>query len=181
MRSRSEIQKTGRRALHLLLDPVDPIDNARIQILANDTVWAAMDEIGATNAFGTIDYLKHLNTNELADVASDWITVTWWTDAMLKVGPRVSGMLRSAAGLIGDPTSNAEFMHASRALSDALQEVTANAQAPFNGGWGIVAMYLLSGQAASINLDVAWSGGALQYARAPELLAGTGSDGALTL
>ncbi len=86
-RSFAELEQIGRQMMAAFIDPNDPTGPARIAVLNDDSVWSAMDQTGAVSAFGTIPGLKRLSPNELADVASAWVDITWWADAMTKVAP----------------------------------------------------------------------------------------------
>jgi hypothetical protein len=76
-----------------LIEPSDPGSTSRLLALSSNPVWNAMDEIGNSASFRQIPEINHLNVNELAVIAADWIDIRWWADAMLEVAPKLSDML----------------------------------------------------------------------------------------
>ncbi len=58
--SHQELEKIGRQVMVALVDPTEPTGPARIAVLKNDAIWAAMDDKGAVTSFGTIDGLQRL-------------------------------------------------------------------------------------------------------------------------
>ena len=159
-----EFENIGRQVLAALIDPAGPNGPARIRILRDDAAWAAMDEKGAVGAFNTIDNLKTLGPNELADVGVDWTDITWWADAMSKVAPKLSAVLSALKSTTAaDPTTDKNFMKKRKDLEAVLGQVTRNSRAAFAGGWGVAVMETVSQFAAPVTMDISADGNLKQH------------------
>ena len=147
-----------------LVDPTEPTGPARIALLKNDAVWAAMDDKGAVTSFGTIEDCKTLNPNELSDVGVDWTDITWWADAMSKVAPKLSDVLSALkSSTAKDPTTDPNFMKKRKDLIAVLGQVTRHSRAAFAGGWGIAVMETVSQFAAPVTMDISAEGNIQQH------------------
>jgi hypothetical protein len=169
VRSLPELEGIGRKMMVGFIDSTDPTGPARIKALQNNDVWSAMDQAGSVNAFNTIDGLKHLSPNELADVGTDWSDIAWWAGAMSKVAPRLTDLLlalqqSTAADFSKDP----KFMAARDALAGVLGQVARKSRAAFAGGWGVAVMEEVSGFAAPATLDISADGGIKQHYESPK-------------
>jgi len=154
-RSAFELKHIGRQTMAALIDPTEPTSAARLSALNNDTIWAAMDDMGAAAEFSTISYLQHCTTNEIADIRADWTDVTWWVDSMMRVGPALAQLLTVAGqSKATDPTTDPKFMSAQDKLAQVLGQVGKNARATFAGGWGIAVMNALSKNGAALDMTV---------------------------
>ncbi len=123
-----------------------------------------MDEKGAVGAFNTIDNLKTLGPNELADVGVDWTDITWWADAMSKVAPKLSAVLSALKSTTAaDPTTDKNFMKKRKDLEAVLGQVTRNSRAAFAGGWGVAVMETVSQFAAPVTMDISADGNIKQH------------------
>lgn len=157
-RTQGELEQIGRETMVGMLNPQDPTDKARIEILQSTASWAAMDSVGNTNAFGTIDSLRNIPPVLLAAISSDWTSIRWWADIVDKVGPRLGDAIRALRNVPGaDPSRDSNFMKARARLEDALGAVTRNANAAFVHGWGVAVVFALSGRHGTAEMEIAWS------------------------
>lgn len=154
-RSASELNHIGRQTVAALIDPAEPTSAARLSALNNDTIWAAMDDLGVVTNFATIPYLQHCTTNEIADIGTDWTDVTWWVDSMVRVGPALAQLLKvTGQSKAADPTTDPQFMSAQSKLAQVLGQVGKNAHAAFAGGWGVAVMNAVSSNRAALDMTV---------------------------
>jgi len=167
-RTRQEFESVGRQVMASLINQDSPTGPARIRTLQDDAVWAAMDDTGAVGAFNTIEGLKHLSPNELADVGVDWTDITWWVDAMSKIAPRLNAVLIALhSTTASDPTTDRKFMKARKALEGAIGQVTRNSRAAFAGGWGVAVMETVCGFAAPVTMDINADGNIAKHYQSP--------------
>ena len=163
-RTQDELERIGRETMAGMLNPQDPIDEARIEVLRNSATWAAMNSVGNTNAFGAIDGLRHLEPPLLAAVTSDWVSVRWWADVVEKVGPALGDTIRAFRGASGaDPSHDQDFMKRRARLESVLGAVTRNTSAAFAQGWGMAVIFALSARHGTAEMEFAWNGNRRQY------------------
>lgn len=153
-RTRPELEITGRRVMASLIPPGDSIAIARIKALNNDTLWKAMDESGNVAAFGQMEAFKRYDAQAQRAIATDWIDIIWWANAMIKVAPRLNDMLTAAEASSGDPTQSSTWQKKRLLLADAIAGVAKNTRAAFAEGWGLAVMFALSKQPAAIEMDL---------------------------
>jgi hypothetical protein len=150
-----DLKEMGRNTRAALIDPNEPTSAARLLVLTNPTIWAALDDIGAVTQFSTVPYLSHCNPNEIGDIGADWIDITWWAEAMSNVSPALAKLIAAAEGSTAhDPTQDPDFLDARDKLAGVLGEVAKNTKDTFVGGWGIAVMYAVSGGAAALDMTV---------------------------
>jgi hypothetical protein len=154
-RTQEEVDLIGRTAMCQLLDPGDATDAVRIGVLQKDAAWDAMRADGNPANFHYILYLSHLNPTELRAVAADYLSIAWWTDALLKVAPLLSATL---AALDAAPGGDENFMKQRRQLANALGGIARNTSAAFAPGWGEAAIFALSGRRGQVAMDLQWDG-----------------------
>jgi hypothetical protein len=75
----------GRTTLATLLDESDPVDRRRIEILRNDTAWAAMDD-------------QKFPVDSPASY-TDWYDVTFWANSIHNVAKPLNGVLAAIENL----------------------------------------------------------------------------------
>lgn len=157
---RAQLEKTGREAKIALLDPAETNAPARIRVLKDSALWAAMDENGNALSFkNTIPGLRGLNDTEIGAVVADWVDIRWWANAMLRVAPQLNKVLDAIeVSTAADPTTDAAFMQQRRALDGILADVGKNTRSAFGDGWGLLVMFNLSGGAAALDMDMGWNG-----------------------
>jgi hypothetical protein len=146
---REQLERIGRDARAKLIDPHEDNGGARLAALHDDAIWSALDECGNVAAFKTLPSLRRFTTTAIGAIAADWSDIYWWSDAVLKVAPKLSDVLSAT-----DPG----FMKARKSLEDALERVAANAKAAFGDGWGLLVMFLLSEGAPALEMDLGWNG-----------------------
>ena len=95
--SRDEFDRIGRSTMANLIDPLEPLSQARLEALRNDTIWNAMNSVGNRSAFRTIAGLSALHDAELELIGADWMDIRWWADSMLKVAPKLTRILQLAS------------------------------------------------------------------------------------
>ena len=163
MRSQAEFERIGRTTMLALIDPADPAGEVRRSVLANDRIWAAMDDTGAVASFRTIPGLTALGPTQIGAVGVDWIDVRWWADSMLEINKQLALLIAAIdASTAADPSADPEFMKNREKVAASLAAVTRRAHAAFVGGWGLAVMAALSGSAA-LTLDINWDGNARHY------------------
>jgi hypothetical protein len=166
-RSHHEFEEIGRRVMAEFIDPKDPeapTGRARLNALQNNAIWSAMNDKGAVTAFNTIEGLQKLSANELSDVGTDWMDITWWADAMTKVAPKLSAVLSALkSSTAKDPTADPNFMKTRRDLQAVLGQVTRHSRAAFAGGWGIAVMEAVCEFAAPVTMDISADGNIKQH------------------
>ena len=142
-----DLEKIGRNVLASLLDPQDPIDLQRINVLNNDAAWAAMDSAGS---------------NIPTPYYSDWYDITYsWAPSIAKVGAILADTLAYAKTVQGDPTQDPTFMKKRANLAHALAAATRNTKAAFNPNFPICVMATLAGLTPGDSLpsfSAAWNG-----------------------
>jgi len=159
-----ELERIGRQVMIALIDPSEPTGPARISVLQNEAIWAAMDNSGNVNAFGSIAGLQKLGPNELSDAGVDWTDITWWADAMTKVAPKLSDVLSALkSSTAKDPTTDPNFMKKRKDLEAVIGQVTRHSRAAFAGGWGIAVMEAVSQFAAPVTMDISADGNIKQH------------------
>ena len=147
---RSVLETTGRKAKAALIDPNEPAGQARLTALNSDVIWAQMDETGNTALFGKIAALSTYRQPEIQTIAADWIDITWWADAMVKVAPKLSEVL--------DARADEDLMKKRQALADVVGAVARRSQSAFGDGWGLAVLFALSAGAPRVSVDYAWGG-----------------------
>jgi hypothetical protein len=163
-RTQDELEQVGRETMIGMLNPQDPTDQARIAILQDINIWAAMDMNGNTNAFDTIDGLSNLAPTLLAAVTSDWVSIRWWANAVDKVGPILGDTLKAMQEITGgDPSHNPDFMKRQAQLENVLGAVTRDTNAAFVPGWGVAVISRLSGGHGSAEMDLVWGSNRQHY------------------
>jgi hypothetical protein len=163
--ARAALEKTGRDAKIALLNPNETNAGARIRVLKDDRLWAVMGETGNVAAFKTIEGLRGLDDTEFGAVTADWIDIRWWANAMLRVAPQLSEVLRVIElSTAADPTTDAAFLKQRKALEDILADVGKHTRSAFGDGWGILVMFNLSNGAAALEMDLSWNGTLEHYA-----------------
>ena len=162
-RMQDEIEKVGRETMCAFLDPSDPTDAVRMEILNNSDAWKAMNEIGNTHAFGDIVYLQHLGTTQLAAVAGDWVSIRWYADAISEVAPALLATMAALATTGTNPTQDPQFMKQRAKLANVLGAVTRNTDAAFVHGWGEAVMFVLSGKRGLADINLAWNSNQLHF------------------
>jgi hypothetical protein len=161
---RAQLEKIGRDSKIALLDPNETNAGSRIAVLQDDKLWAAMDETGNTNAFKTIEGLRGLDATALGAVTADWVDIRWWANAMVRVAPQLTKVLRAIElSTAPDPTTDAAFMQARKALEAILADVGKNTRSAFGDGWGLLVMFNLSNGAAALEMDLGWNGTLAHY------------------
>jgi hypothetical protein len=146
---REQLERIGRDARAKLIDPHEDNGGARLAALRDDAIWSALDECGNIAAFKTLPGLRRFTTTAIGAIAADWSDIYWWSDAVLKVAPKLSDVLGA---------TDAGFMKARKALEDALASVAADAKSAFGDGWGLLVMFLLSQGAPAVEMDLGWNG-----------------------
>jgi hypothetical protein len=161
--TRAVLEATGRRTKAALIDPDEPSGHARLAALNSDAIWTEMSKTGNTAAFKGIAGLSAYSQPEIQAIASDWIDIAWWADAMVKVAPKLSDVLTALqTSKDPDPSSDENLMKKRQVLADVLGAVARRSQSAFGDGWGLAVTFALSGGAPNVSMDYAW-GGKMQH------------------
>lgn len=143
--SEQDLKRLGRQVLISLLDPANPVDQARITALQSDTAWAAMEE-------GR--FPEHSPASRV-----DWFDIARWADAIVGVAPRLKKVLDVLdRQMAADPTKDDAFMSARKALAKAIADVTKNTDAAFEKGWPLAVTFALTGRRAPVTFEARWDG-----------------------
>jgi hypothetical protein len=141
----AQLERAGRDAKIALLDDAGP----RLWALRDDAIWNAMTQNGNISAFKTLPELRNIGDVDLGAIGADWYDIIWWTHAMLAVAPALSQVLQ-ASNTSGSPKR--------KALEDVLAKAAGQARSAFGDGWGLLTMFLLSGSAPNLEMDIGWDG-----------------------
>jgi hypothetical protein len=151
-RAEAEYQGIGRHALSELLRPGEPTTRARMVPLKDDAIWARMIELGPPNDFSGLFNGMGFNVVELGGISSDYILITWWSGAMRNTSVSLAGLLAYLKQNPGWSPLDAKFLALRGDLEKKLAAVAAKTQSQFSEPWGLVAMYMASGQQAARSL-----------------------------
>jgi hypothetical protein len=145
-RDLGSLKKLGRRILAGLLDPSDPVDERRIQVLNNDSIWAQMDS-------------QQFPQDSPASY-SDWYDVTFWSHAIHDTGTPLAAAIDALDHVpVGtDPSTDKNFTDKRDALRKALGEVTRDTHAAFEKPWPIAITYALAGGSTGAAMTARWDG-----------------------
>jgi hypothetical protein len=142
----SDLKRIGRTVLSELLDPQDPIDQKRIQVLGSDAQWAAMeaDPVNIPHPFST-----------------DWYDITQWAEALAKTGPLLADALAYAKKVAGNPMADPIFKQKRAALAKALDGVTHKTRSAFEKAFPICVMatvaQVTSGPSQAAIFEAQWN------------------------
>jgi hypothetical protein len=163
IRTQADLERIGRTTMLALIDPADPAGDVRRSVLANDQIWAAMDDTGSVASFKTIPGLTALGPTQIGAVGADWIDVRWWADSMLEISKQLAQLISAIdASSAADPSADPEFMKNREKVAASLAAVTRRAHAAFVGGWGLAVMAALSASTA-LAMDISWDGDSRHY------------------
>ena len=138
------LKAMGKQVLATLLDPNDPVDQRRIQILNSPEIWHEMDN----NQFPQDSPASY----------SDWYDITFWANAIHNAAAPLKAALQALAKvpLGDDPSKDANFTHAREKLTKAMGEVAHDTHAAFEHGWPIAIMYRLASGGTGASLTATW-------------------------
>jgi hypothetical protein len=145
-RHAADLKQVGRRVLASLLDPLDPVDQKRIQHLMDPNLWAQMDD----------------NPAQIQPpFSADWFDVTEWAEAVAKVAPLLTDIITYAKTVHGDPTADDAFMRKRRKLALAINSTLHNTRAAFDHAFPICVMASLAertpGHSPAPVFEAAWN------------------------
>ncbi|HVT95709.1 MAG TPA: hypothetical protein VHD76_22880 [Bryobacteraceae bacterium] len=142
-RKEEDLKKLGRTVLASLLDPQDRTDQQRIAVLQSDTAWAGQSANPAR-----IPALHY----------SDWFDITFWAEAIARVGPLLADAIRFGKTVPGDPTGNAVFMKKRADVARAIAASTNKTHAAFERAFAICVMATLAGPGVPRTYEASWNG-----------------------
>ena len=135
-RPAADYEAAGRRAIRALVLP-DADDAFRLRPVTDDSLWARMKDLGPAN------FEQLFSKAHAAGIRPDYLAIQWWTEAMCGAADVLFRMRRDgAAALRGE-------------LAEHLRSVAARAHEQFGTPWGLVAMFLVSGEAAETEAQIA--------------------------
>lgn len=145
-RDLDDLKAMGKKALALLLDPSDPVDQRRIAILSSPEIWNEMDN----NQFPPDSPASY----------SDWYDITFWANAIHDAAAPLAGALQALAQVPPgiDPSRYDDFTKARKKLIQAMNEVAHDTHAAFEIGWPMAIMYELAGGGSGASLTASWDG-----------------------
>jgi hypothetical protein len=138
--SHAEYEAAGRRAIAMLVLP-DGDDSFRRKPATDDALWQRMQE-GPTTFAGIFP------REQVGGVTADYLAIQWWADSMVGTGKILAKMTGQA-----DPSSP-EFARQRDDLAKHLRDVADNAKEQFGTPWGLVAMFLASGNRAAAEVRI---------------------------
>lgn len=144
----SEVTHLGRRTLAALLDPANPVDARRIEVLNSDSLWQDMDASGGKPPAGS------------PDSYDDWYDVTFWANDIHDVARPLQAVLEALPQVPAgsDPAQDKNFMKKRDILRKAIGEMADHTHAAFEMGWPIAVMFALSGGNTGATLKATWNG-----------------------
>lgn len=126
-----DLKLLGREVLASLLDPLDPVDQARREHLLNQSLWDEMDQ----------------NPAQIPPpLMSDWFDIAEWAEAVAKVAPLLADTIAYGKMVHGDPTVDGKFMEKRRNVALAINSVLHNTNAAFDHIFPICVMASLAGR-----------------------------------
>ena len=175
-RAENEYERIGRFALASLLPDGDPLNDARRLPLTDDKIWNAMRSAGQSNDFGGLFSNYAFNTNQLADIFSDYTLIVWWAGAMHDTAIALTNLLGyMVQHPQWDPQDNA-FKKLRSSLDQTMATVSKNTKSQFAEPWGLLAMDLASGQRSAKGLQLICSRATLALSNGgPQAKAALGS------
>ncbi|MGH9431684.1 MAG: hypothetical protein ACRD3T_09090 [Terriglobia bacterium] len=139
------LKRVGRNVLSSLLDPNDPIDARRQQVLGDDTTWSQMDQ-------------QRFPADSPASYG-DWYDITFWAKPISQIAPLINALLQAVdQSTAADPSTDPNFMAKRDALAKGLGQVSRNTHAAHEADWPIAVMCQLSGFRPKVSLQAAWDG-----------------------
>ncbi|HWB84144.1 MAG TPA: hypothetical protein VG675_08395 [Bryobacteraceae bacterium] len=159
-RAVSEYDRAGRQALRLLVHAGDA-DEYRLRPAVDDALWNKMRDAGPFNFAPLFPDLPKLAVEV---IASDYVTVVWWAEAMHSAAELLAdmrGLEAAGGGRFDDP----RFIALRRSLDRHLATVTKDAKNQFGLPWGLVAMDLVSGGSATARAQITGKRLALHFER----------------
>jgi hypothetical protein len=127
----ADLKLLGREVLSNLLDPLDPVDQARRKQLLNQSAWDAMDQ----------------NPAQIPPpFMPDWVDVTEWAEAVATVAPLLADTIVYGKTVHGDPTADKKFMEKRQRVALAINSVLHNTNAAFDHMFPICVMASLAGR-----------------------------------
>jgi hypothetical protein len=130
-RKREELWPVGKATLAKLLDPLDPTDQARMQVLMDPHGW---DGMGFDNNF-----LKGAER-------VDWFDILEWAGSVADAGSALADAISYAKTVVGDPTADPKFMKKRRKLALAIDAATHDSHAAFDPAFGMCVTAVLAGR-----------------------------------
>jgi hypothetical protein len=130
-RKREELWPVGKATLVKLLDPQDPTDLARIQVLMDPHGWDGMG----------------FNNNSLQGVHRvDWYDIMEWAGSVADAGSALAAAISYAKTVVGDPTADPKFMKKRRELALAIDAATHDSHGAFDPAFGMCVTAMLAGR-----------------------------------
>jgi hypothetical protein len=130
-RKREELWPVGKATLVKLLDPQDPTDLARIQVLMDPHGWDGMG----------------FNNNSLQGAERvDWFDIVEWAGSVADAGSALADAISYAKKVGRDPTADPKFMKKRRELALAIDAATHDSHGAFDPAFGMCVTAALAGR-----------------------------------
>jgi hypothetical protein len=148
-RTHDEYEAAGRKAVQLLVQP-DGDDRFRLAPATDDALWDQMKDLGPANFEQLFPPLP------AAVIRADYLAIEWWGDTMCRTGAVL-------ARIGAEPQLRDQ-------LAKDLRDVAGKAHEQFGKPWGLVAMFLAGGAAATAEVRI--TGRRIAFAAGAALTAG---------
>ncbi|HEY7336447.1 MAG TPA: hypothetical protein VH639_16260 [Bryobacteraceae bacterium] len=173
LRRKPHYLEIGRQAMRAVLDPDQPIDRLRLQIL-QDAIWPQAVAIGANVNLGP---LVGLRTDDIRvmNLIGDVKVISDWAEAMIQAGVLIQDM-RSFVGA-SDPTAliqNSDFKKKRDALQKKLSAMIKASTTRFAEPWGMVSLFQAGGSPQSAHAKAVTQRLTLERGSRSALAAGKG-------
>ena len=137
-RALEEYESAGRRAIRALVLP-DGDDAFRLRPATDNVLWERMKKLGPAN------FHELLPRPQADGVRPDYLAIQWWAESM-----------RSTADvLVRMNQDGADVLAMRDELGRHLRTVAARAHEQFGSPWGLVALFIVSGEAAETETHIA--------------------------
>ena len=144
-REYAELEALGRGVMASLIDRTDDIGRKRWHYLSDDDAWEQMG--------------KQQFPADSSGSYTDWCAVTFWANAVSKVGPVLKQALEAVDAITApDPSQDQRFMKQRKALADSLASATHETNLGFEPAWPIAITSNLSGHTGTATFQAAWDG-----------------------
>ena len=167
-RAIEEYETAGREAIQFLVLEGDQ-DEYRRQPAIDDALWAKMKAAGQ---FNFQPLFPNLTGSQVDVIAADYSVIVWWAETMRGTAQKLAAMRAFLAARPGVVWTDADFRGRRDDLASHLKAVANDTKEEFGRPWGLIAMDIISGQAADASIQI--TGPRLAVSRRRGTAAGAG-------
>lgn len=149
-RAIEEYETAGREAIQFLVLEGDP-DEYRRQPAIDDALWAKMKAAGQ---FNFQPLFPNLTGEQIGVIAADYSVIVWWAATMRGTAEKLAAMRAFLASRPGVVWTDADFQSRRDDLAGHLKAVANDTKEEFGRPWGLIAMDIVSGQAADASIQI---------------------------